>query len=382
MEKSLTIFLILISSISHSQSFRDTVNHFNSKHQKNGYWVIYLNERLVPVKDTSQARFYGFNYYDNGVLVGFFPAANQSRKRAKKIDYHGLDPIKGKILLLDGRITYYEKDSATLDEVYENGIPLCRRGFFWDRRGQPAYTQILNYKKEFKNETGSFYYEYLQRKDTLEKIWYRKKSDVWRLHYNKRYLPEEATNTKLKYDIEAMDRNGKGLSFWNAIPKLNLKFDVAYERTYMGCQWLQGMNFTMEEAVDRNFSIGFCYSALYAASQKNYGFNNVGQISAFEDGTLSLNYYFFSGHRIKIGCGLNMGIFENYLQNDKGRRLAKNDYWMMKPDLEFAYRFQRVQMYAKLYYRVLTLSRFGPSTFYRHSMDFWGPGICLGVSLK
>lgn len=373
-----------------AQFNKDTLNRFSDAKKKTGYWLVFLNDKLIPVKDSSQAYFYAYNYYDNGVKAGFFPIANSSRRKSVRVDYHGLSPVKGRPQLLNGHITFFDKDSISMDEVYLNGIPVSRQGFFWDKIKKCKYKQTLDYNHAYKKETGSFYYEYFNYEDSIknfndvaliEKIWYRKKLKTWKLHYDKPKRGEEYYGGLVRYNILPLDRNGKGTSLINLVRRSpRVRFDLGFDRTYIKNQWLSGMYLDCFVKGDGRGCAGFNYNVSFTNSPKNYGYGTEKRVILYES-NLVVHFLIIYKKLIKSTVFLNFGdsyFTLNYKKNDGRTAFLDNDFVNLKPGLWTVLNLRGLQINMQLYYRFV----FEGKKQFGTKQDFNGIGYSIGFSLK
>jgi hypothetical protein len=188
--KALLFSFLFCSAWGSSQVNTDTLNKFNSKHKKQGFWVVYLTDHLLPVKDAQKACYYAFNYFDNGVKVGFFPWAGKERKNAGRLSSEGQSK-EGAPVLLNGNFKYYDKNGKkTLDEIYKNGTPLLMEAYTFDKSGICVLKETCDFTKMYNNQFGSFYYEqnyYVN--NIIDHTWYGKSDKgIWRFINNKSTL--------------------------------------------------------------------------------------------------------------------------------------------------------------------------------------------------
>ena len=185
-----------------SQIKSDTLNKHNDKRQRHGYWVVYLTKQLTPTTDTSKAFFYGFNYYDNGHLVGYFNIGNVYKKEATYVTYEdSMQPRKGKIKLLNWHFIFHDRDSISMEETYKNGIPIIRKSYVWDADKRCKYLQILDYTNEYEEEIASYEYEYYYYDELIEKMRFRNKAKTWGYHYEIKKDKEVKEHRIYKYEI-------------------------------------------------------------------------------------------------------------------------------------------------------------------------------------
>ncbi len=105
---SLIIFGLNLSSQS------DTLNMYNSKGKKTGYWLIFLNDKLDPIDKKENAFYSGYESWDNGKPVfGYYKHPFSKNKMPSD-----QQPEKGNPLLVSGTFKWYDKNGILM--VKEN----------------------------------------------------------------------------------------------------------------------------------------------------------------------------------------------------------------------------------------------------------------------
>lgn len=180
-----TIFLAFFTnSVCHAQT--DTINQFNGKGKKNGYWIRYLDLSLNPA-DSSNSFYYAFEYYDNGFCVYKFKKDKWQSKF--KIFYANPNTQiqKGKPILLNGTFKWYWYESGPIaeEQIYVNGKPLFLKTYSWlDTTGTSAHNEVLYFDKLYNGQIGSYYYEEYGLYGRLDNAGYNcKEGSKW--HYRK-----------------------------------------------------------------------------------------------------------------------------------------------------------------------------------------------------
>ncbi len=130
MQIRITTTFLLCFLAAFAQESTDTLNQYNEKHKKTGYWVCYLDYDFNLTTFEKFPGYYGYEYYDNGknTVKNFYKA---KWRRAYQITYKPNHPITDStaINLIDGTVTYSNRDTVYHVEVYKNGIPVTRKQF-------------------------------------------------------------------------------------------------------------------------------------------------------------------------------------------------------------------------------------------------------------
>ena len=89
-----SLFLLVTSSALLGQGSgsvkakKDTLNKYNSKKLKNGYWKVFLDDKVNPTDSLKNAYFYGFELWDNGEYV--FKYFNKNWKYSNILIYRNI----------------------------------------------------------------------------------------------------------------------------------------------------------------------------------------------------------------------------------------------------------------------------------------------------
>lgn len=159
---------------------RDTLNRFNDKGKKNGYWVQYLDS-LLYATDSSNSYFYGYDLYDNGLKVFTFSARPNSWKKSKLV-YDGQLPEKGKPKPIEGTFKWYSPEMRIeSEEVYKAGRPFYMKSYVYSKKDpiNSSFNEVLYFDRLYKNIPGTFYYEEYWDGKLSRKYWFRKGRKKW-----------------------------------------------------------------------------------------------------------------------------------------------------------------------------------------------------------
>jgi len=122
MQIRITITFLLSFLAAFAQESSDTLNQYNEKHKKTGYWVCYLDSSF-NLASQENAKYYGFENYDNGKnpIKSYFKV---NWRKNYKIVYtpNGEPHYKDGLLLIDGTVTYYHDTVVLFIERYKNGF--------------------------------------------------------------------------------------------------------------------------------------------------------------------------------------------------------------------------------------------------------------------
>jgi len=182
------VFFICIVLLSRLHGQTDTLNKYNSKGKKDGYWLQYLDFNLLPT-DSLNSDYKGFELYDNGQALYQFKK-ERGLKNTKLTTI--MKSTKGFPLLIDGLFKWkYPSDSVpAMTKEFKNGHPTITKYYYSIKLRDTLFTgstEIIDYTKRHNNTRGSFYYE-RQRNTKIfigparhHKRWYSKEKNKWKL---------------------------------------------------------------------------------------------------------------------------------------------------------------------------------------------------------
>ena len=175
-----SLLLIISSGTIFAQVASDTLNKYNGKGQKEGYWLVYFTDTLVVTSEKSEAFYYGLIYYDNGYSIdGFFCSkASNYRKHVSRFVKPEELMKKGNPVVLNGIFEYYDgKGNLTSRETYKDGIPLLFENYYYDKNTRFTGRDFFDCSKKYKNQLSSWYYETYTADNKLKTKYYYGKND-------------------------------------------------------------------------------------------------------------------------------------------------------------------------------------------------------------
>ena len=180
MQQFFLIPLLLLYAVSRGQN--DTLNKFNSKGKKQGYWLFYFDNKFKPT-DSINGEFIVFDFYDNGKSLTFIPKFGKIR-----FDY-ALDSLNtdqktlGKFKVLNGKINFFEKEKEiSFEQSFQQGIPLIFKKYLtYNKYCKNKPVEILDFTKKYNNQQGTFFYELRScYSETNYKYYFRKGKKKWK----------------------------------------------------------------------------------------------------------------------------------------------------------------------------------------------------------
>ncbi len=160
----------------------DTLNNFNEKGKKHGYWKCYLNKEFNIV-DSAKALYIGFNLYDCDQKLswvgerGRFPYDSVVPKLTNS--YYKNSKIK----VLDGKIFFYKNGIVVYEENYSRGLESKIIVYFDEshKKCLGEVKELHDFNKKYNNTLGSYYSE-IKFCDSGKylKFWFRKGKRKWK----------------------------------------------------------------------------------------------------------------------------------------------------------------------------------------------------------
>jgi hypothetical protein len=127
----------------------DSLNRFDSKHKKHGYWIEFVNNKLKVVKKPDKATFFRYIYFYHGIssyppnyVLGKVTLLIQGNKK------------NDSLVIMNGVYTLQKKQKRICEETYQNGILLYCKTFY--SNGNTA--DFLDFTRKIKNQEFSFFH--------------------------------------------------------------------------------------------------------------------------------------------------------------------------------------------------------------------------------
>ncbi len=160
----------------------DTLNKYNSKGKKHGYWKQYLDVNGNPI-DSSNSYFFYYSYYNNGdAPIQVFKQKSNNGKSA----YPASKLEKGKPILLNDTLKWYDQVTLKLTQIkiFSCGHPI-REEYYSNYKNNKdnnvVVIEFVDYTKRYNNEVGSFYYKNTSPSSMkYDEYWFRKVKGKWR----------------------------------------------------------------------------------------------------------------------------------------------------------------------------------------------------------
>lgn len=152
----------------------------DSLDNKPGYRLAYLGERLCRVKTREEAYYYTYFSKDrNESFEGLFCSTScKSHTNGAKFESSEAPPVKGHPVLLNGHFkTYDQNGNAYMVENFEAGLPTIIEDIGYDKEGKMKHHMIYNFAKKYKDQPGSFYFEYYDSNNILKESYYYGKNE-------------------------------------------------------------------------------------------------------------------------------------------------------------------------------------------------------------
>lgn len=185
MKHFILVICISFSWLCKAQLNSDTLNRYDSKKNKTGYWLVYFTDSLFEVKNKSEASFFAYYYFDNGFSWNglYCPRATHYRKTCTKMEYKGSPLKKGEPILLQGEFSFYGKNGKVgMHENYIKGWPEVIEDFTYDDQGKCKYHNVMDFSKHYQGQICSSYTKFYNYETLKEEGYYAKnKKGKWKM---------------------------------------------------------------------------------------------------------------------------------------------------------------------------------------------------------
>ncbi len=136
------IFLIFNTLFFKSQTVG--INQIDSNGKKDGKWVVYLDNNWKKLKDSVNAVYYRYTYYDHGVNIYPMGASGGKKFKLDPSFVQGSSSTSG-LILLDGEYKWYKKNGKISSiHIFKNGEYIMCKEFY--KSGQ--LHQFFDYTKK------------------------------------------------------------------------------------------------------------------------------------------------------------------------------------------------------------------------------------------
>ncbi len=156
-----TVIFLLVHIFSFGQT--EKINQLDNDGRKHGKWIIYLDEKWKPVKD-SKALYFRYTYYNRGTDV--FERVAWGKKGWKLDSSVSRDTVKKSApTMLNGEYTWYDsKGRLSSIIVYVDGEIISCKHYY----SSGELHEHLDYEKKYKNEKLTYYYYGYNKDGTLK----------------------------------------------------------------------------------------------------------------------------------------------------------------------------------------------------------------------
>lgn len=144
--------LLFLASVLVSFSQTETLNQLDKNGKKDGKWILYLDSKGTKLKDSTDALYMRYTYYDHGLNI--YPMGNFITKNGKmELPISNIES-KGKIKLLDGEYKCFDKKGRILFiHVFKNGEYVSYKEF--SKSGE--LQTFFDYTKHCEGQSHSWY---------------------------------------------------------------------------------------------------------------------------------------------------------------------------------------------------------------------------------
>jgi antitoxin component YwqK of YwqJK toxin-antitoxin module len=177
--KQVLSLLFLLGLVESAYSQTEPLNQLDSVGKKHGYWVEYLDYYWNLAKDSNQAVYYWYLYFDHGQNTATFGKRGKQGWRFEPAS----DTVgqKEKPILLDGKYTSWDdKGKLRIEQEWNKGEPVYYKSY--SKTGE--LWMHMNYKEKW-NNTPHTYAIYHYKKNGDVKLYYVSESNgKWASYYS------------------------------------------------------------------------------------------------------------------------------------------------------------------------------------------------------
>lgn len=215
-----------------------SLNEFDSNGKKHGKWTVYLDALWNEVKDSTQAVYYRYTYFDHGTNT--IPISPKGMKpKAKAETPEGEKLVLGKPIPLNGTYKWRDKKGTVgLEYEVKMGEMVAYKEYWKD--GNPRLE--IDYTQQFMEQPNTYQMWFTDKKGNRTHYFHQKVDKMGWIDYQAPYEPDSITTTELKangdtiFVSETWYRNGK---IDNEVEKIYFKdkgrgfFDGMYHGKYL-----------------------------------------------------------------------------------------------------------------------------------------------------
>lgn len=168
----LTLLLLIVSAFSFGQK--------DENGKKHGHIKQYVDSILCPV-DSSDAVFYGFEYFDHGKGLFEFRCSKQQRSLQVRYEDVTASPSPSAI---DGKVKFIDDTETLVEEhIYKEGHPTYLKLYNYGVDKSYYWTETFYFDSLYENTPGTYFYESENSNgDLVSQGWFRKGPKGWQVY--------------------------------------------------------------------------------------------------------------------------------------------------------------------------------------------------------
>jgi hypothetical protein len=180
MKAKITLLILSLYLAVFSYGQKITLNQLDSNGKKDGTWIEYLSKKWKVLKDSNNAKYCRYVFYDHGkyILPRVFSSAN------KKLEFTGDTTPKTIPILLDGEYKWYDRKGRLLtDGYYAKGEYVWFKSYTWGifnkkMTGQKIH-ENYDFTKKYNGQQYTFYLELSDKNGMIKYYFIRKDKYGW-----------------------------------------------------------------------------------------------------------------------------------------------------------------------------------------------------------
>jgi hypothetical protein len=159
-----------------------SLNQLDSAGKKDGKWIVYLDDTWKEVKDSSDAKYCRYTYYEHG--INLYPMGTCGRKGWILAVPAGSSRV-GKLTLLDGEYEWHDKKGrlSSAHSFTKGEYVFCKEYY-----SSGKLMQHFDYTMKYKDQPHTWHMTIYDKKENVKLYYFRKGNSGW-MGYG--YSPEK-----------------------------------------------------------------------------------------------------------------------------------------------------------------------------------------------
>ncbi len=187
------------------------MNQFDSNGKKDGKWTVFLDARWNQLKDSSQAVYYRYTYFDHGInTIPMSPRGMRPKAKAETPEGEDLRP--GEPIAMNGVYKWFDpKGKVGMMQEFKDGEMVAYK----DYRRNGKLRQEIDFTQKYLEEPYTYQIWFTDKKGNRTRYFHQKTKKWGWVDYQAPYEPDSIATIELKtigdtlFLSEKWYRNGK-----------------------------------------------------------------------------------------------------------------------------------------------------------------------------